>query len=360
MRLAIDADLVGRNLSGNETWVRGMAAGFSEVLNPTTDVIVLAGSRQSDLLSIDMPGPVTVERAITPGGIVGEVLLGSRLNEAGADVVVASYNAPLAFRGVISTVVHDVSYRRHNMTFPRALRYRLEASVWRSVRTSDLIATPTEFSRAEILDLYPRLEPRRVVVTPNAPDAAYAAGTTPEQREIVRARYSLPSTFLLAVGNLQPRKNISMVAAVARTIDVPLVVVGQPLWKSRKILDDIRTSKAQWIGYVPKQDMAAIYSLCSVFVYASLYEGFGLPIVEAMAAGAPVVTSDCGAMREVAGGAAVLVDPKDPDSIRAGIRAVIDDTDLAQNLRRRGALRAREFSWAESAQALLEGLRRVT
>lgn len=360
MRLAIDADLVGRNRSGNETWVRGIAAGLSEVLDPETDVIVLTGSRLHDLRTIDLPGSVPVESAVIPAGIVGEVLLGPRLNKARVDAVVASYNAPIAFRGLISTMVHDVSYRRHPTTFPPALRYRIEASVWRSVRTSHLITTPTEFSRAELLDLYPRLEPCRVAVTPNAPDAVYGADRTPDQLDVVRSRYSLPSTFLLAVGNLQPRKNIAMVAKVARTIGVPLLVVGQMLWKSEQVLADIRISRARWIGYVPKEDMPALYSLCTAFVYASLYEGFGLPIVEAMAAGAPVVTSDRGAMREVAGGAAVLVNPADLDSLRVGIESVMADTDLADDLRRRGSLRAKDFNWASSARALLSGLRGLT
>lgn len=360
MRLAIDADLVGRNRSGNETWVRGMASGFGQELDPTGDVIVLAGSRTEDLRTIDVPGGVPVELAMIPQGMAGELSLGSRLNRAGVDVVVASYNAPLAFRGLISTAVHDVSYRRLAPTFPRALRYRIEASVWRSLRISDLVTTLTEFSRAEILDLYPRLDPRRVVVTWAAPDPAYGATTTAEQREVVRSRYCLPSTFLLAVGNLQPRKNLSMVATVARGMGVPLVIVGQPLWKSAKVLSDIRASEAQWVGYVPKEDMAAMYSLSAAFVYISLYEGFGLPIVEAMAAGAPVVTSDLGAMREVAGDAAVLVDPLHPDSVRSGLESVMADTELGNELRKRGLRRAKDFSWANSARALLEGLRAVT
>jgi glycosyltransferase involved in cell wall biosynthesis len=362
--LGIDADLVGKNRSGNETYTRGIVAGLGAVLDPVQMEILVAGSDVSSLATIDTG---SCERRILPTrpGLLGDLTLGRSLRRAGASCVLASYNAPLGFspararagtptpKAAIATVIHDLAFQRVPETFPAALRYRLELSVARSVRVSDLVVTVSEFSRSELLERYPKLAPERVVVTPDAAGGQFrSVELTEHERAHLASAYDLPAEFVLAVGNLQPRKNLPRLIEATDALGVPLVVVGQPLWKSRSVAAAISSSSCRWLGYVPEGDLPGLYAMCSAFAYPSLYEGFGLPIIEAMAAGAPVLTSDCGAMREVAGNAGLLVDPDSVEAIRDGLEQLLGDSELNGELRRRGAERASQFTWESSAREL--------
>jgi glycosyltransferase involved in cell wall biosynthesis len=198
------------------------------------------------------------------------------------------------------------------------------------------------------------LSAEQIVITPDAVDPAFALRRSSEHLEEIRGRYELPDRFILAVGNLQPRKNLGRLLAAAETIDTPVVIAGRPHWGDGRT---DRQGSGRWLGYVPFVDLVGLYDLCSVFAYPSLYEGFGLPALEAMAAGAPVVASSAGAIPEVVGDAAVLVDPTDEAAIAEGLRSVLDDQARADDLRLRGREQITRFSWDESARALLERAR---
>ena len=162
----------------------------------------------------------------------------------------------------------------------------------------------------------------------------------------------LPDEFVLWVGTIEPRKNLrNLVTAMTRVPDVALVIAGPDGW----VVDDIDLlaplgSRAVRVGRVSEADLSALYAAASVFVLPSLAEGFGLPVLEAMAQGTPVVTSAGTATEEVAGGAAVLVDPRDPDAIAAGVRSILDDASLASRLAAAGPRRARERTWKATGE----------
>jgi glycosyltransferase involved in cell wall biosynthesis len=164
---------------------------------------------------------------------------------------------------------------------------------------------------------------------------------------------------VLAVGTLQPRKNlIRLVDAVARlSRDMPVVlrVVGPDGYQAAQIRERLgRSVQVEIAGYVSEDELAAEYRNADVFVYPSLYEGFGLPVVEAMASGTPVVTSGAGSLREVAGEAALIVDPLDVEAIAEAIARIASDRELRASLRTRGLARAAEFTWDRSATRLAE------
>jgi glycosyltransferase involved in cell wall biosynthesis len=158
---------------------------------------------------------------------------------------------------------------------------------------------------------------------------------------------------VLGVGTLEPRKNLERLIeawAGMQSEEYELVLVGSIGWDAGAILRRARRRRVRLLGYVNDDDLVALYSLCEAFCYPSLYEGFGLPVLEAMAAGAPVITSSVSSLPEVAGDAAVLVDPRDAQAIRAGLERVLSDARERERLRIAGRARAAQFSWDQTAR----------
>jgi glycosyltransferase involved in cell wall biosynthesis len=318
--------------------------------------LVLAGRNAKALTEV---AGMRTKVVALPTGPRGELALGRGLRRAGATFALGHYLAPVGFGGPVGTVVHDVAYLRVPQTFPRALRVRMRVTIPWSLRRSRLVVTGSEFCKTELLEVYPWLDPARLVVTRDAPNAEFSASLSTDDERAVRIRYALPEQFVLAVGNLQPRKNLPRLIEAAARLDLPLIIVGQEKWLAGASRAGAAARHARFVGYVPVIDLVALYRLCSVFAYPSLYEGFGLPVIEAMAAGAPVVTSATSALPEVAGGAAVLVDPTSVEDIAAGIDRVLTDPTLSARLRTDGKRRAGEFTWSASAAVLLDAVRRL-
>jgi glycosyltransferase involved in cell wall biosynthesis len=169
----------------------------------------------------------------------------------------------------------------------------------------------------------------------------------------VQATYELPEKFILFVGTLEPRKNLSrLIQAVSSMRDAPpLLIAGMEGWGDET---PVLNHDVRFLGFVPAHNLPAIYEACTVFAFPSIFEGYGLPVIEAMAHGAPVVTSRGISTEEVAGGAAVLVDPLNVDSIVDGIRKAMSSVD---ELRARGLERARDASWATTAELTIAAYR---
>jgi glycosyltransferase involved in cell wall biosynthesis len=183
------------------------------------------------------------------------------------------------------------------------------------------------------------------------PVDAHAAGS-------VARRYGIDVPYVLSVGSLEPGKNrarLIRAMSMLRDAGVPhrLVVIGQKAWKFEEEFALVHRlgmrDRVQYLGYVRDEDLPALYSAATVFAFPSLHEGFGLPVIEAMACGVPVLTSNVSATAEVAGDAAVLIDPLSVDAIRDGIRRLLEDADLRADLATRGRARAAQFSWRRAA-----------
>jgi glycosyltransferase involved in cell wall biosynthesis len=196
-------------------------------------------------------------------------------------------------------------------------------------------------------------------VTVEAPDPRFSPVRQEERLQTVRSQYGLGPDFVLAVGNLQPRKNllrlIKAFASVREQMEgIQLVVVGKAQWQASAVYETVKHMGLEgdvlFLGYVPDGDLMLLYNCARVFVYPSIYEGFGLPVVEAMACGTPVVTSNTSSLPEVAADAAILVDPHSEEQIADALRRVLLDPDLALSLSRKGLRRAKQFSWQQTAQ----------
>ena len=280
-----------------------------------------------------------------------------------------NYLAPLRAPCPRVVTFHDMSLHRYPEFFSGRKRYLSRQLLPLVAQRAEGIITVSEYSRREIIELLgvPR---RRVHVIYEAAARTYQPIIDPMALESVRRRFELPSRFILSVGTIEPRKNIGRLLTAFEGLvadgafrDVQLVLVGESGWKNRDLL--LRIGEAQsrgrvrYLGYLPQEDLPALYSLASVLAYPSIYEGFGLPIVEAMACGTPVLTSNRASMAEIAGSAAYLVDPEDTQSIRRGLEAILRHRDLAVALSQRGRDRAARFSWSETAERTLEVYREV-
>jgi glycosyltransferase involved in cell wall biosynthesis len=260
--------------------------------------------------------------------------------------------------------VHDLSFLRHPDTFPPPLLRYLKQSVPRSVARADHILADSDATRDDLITLL-NVSPRRVTTLYSGVSPDFNTTVTENERARLRARYDIGDRpFILTVGTVQPRKNyvrlIKACDSLAKARDLDLVIVGQPAWLAAPILAaaDARPYVHR-LGFVADGDLPALYRQATVFAFPSLYEGFGLPPLEAMACGTPVVASTSSSVPEVVGDAGLLVDPLDVSAWTDALRRLLDDESLGAALRERGLHRAAGFTWAKTAEAWLATLRRL-
>jgi glycosyltransferase involved in cell wall biosynthesis len=230
----------------------------------------------------------------------------------------------------------------------------------------DTVITASEQSRKDILHFLP-VSPDRLHVLPYAVAEGFRPIPKDDVRRMLVKKYDLQDPFLLCIGAANPRKNFNRLVDVFSRLseDFPqlrLVVVGaqpkKPFTKDTASGPE-RSTRILHLGFVSDADLVLLYNGCAVFVYPSLYEGFGLPPLEAMACGAPVVCSDGSSLPEVAGDAALLVDPTDTRAVTEAVRNVLTHPDVACTMRRNGMQQARKFSWKQNASRTMELYRRL-
>jgi glycosyltransferase involved in cell wall biosynthesis len=229
-----------------------------------------------------------------------------------------------------------------------------------------VVFTVSDSSRADILRFYPWADPARVHVVPNAIDTELLEDPGEEEMERVRERYQLRGRFILFAGNVKPHKNLERLIRAFAVVreqgghdDLQLLLIGDDVSRYGSLRRAVEATRlrqdVRFFGFVPPSTLSALYRMADVFAFPSLYEGFGLPPLEAMSCGTPVVTSRMAALHEVVDEAAVLVDAYSVDDIAAGIVRVLDDDDLRTDLVRKGHARARKFSWDRSVRAIHAG-----
>jgi glycosyltransferase involved in cell wall biosynthesis len=258
--------------------------------------------------------------------------------------------------------IHDCIHLRFPEYLPSKLAHvYAQASMRVATRKAARLLTVSQASKRDILHFFD-VPDDRIVVVPNGIDERFLRPPDAEQVDRVRQRFQLDGPFALYVGNIKPHKNVDrLIEAFSRArgrglTGLRLIIIGDELSKYpglRHAVHRHRLDKdVRFLGFQPIETLSVFYRLAQVFVFPSLYEGFGLPPLEAMACGTPVVTSKVSSMPEVAGGAALLVDPADADSIAEGMVRAATDQALRTDLVTRGLARAREFSWAESVRRI--------
>ncbi len=260
--------------------------------------------------------------------------------------------------------IHDCIHLMFPQYLPNrfALAYA-RTSITMAARRANRVLTVSESSKRDILR-FVDVPADRIDVIYNAYDERF--GVEPREEDVVRVRerYQLHDEFVLYAGNVKPHKNLARLIEAfhlvrSRGLDhLKLVLIGDEISRYaalRRAVHRYQLHKyVRFLGYLPEETLAVMYRLAGVFVFPSLYEGFGLPPLEAMASGTPVVTSNVSSLPEVAGDAALLVDPYDPSAIADGIYKVLTDETLRRDLRQKGLARARQFSWEDSVRRVRE------
>ena len=358
VRVAIDA----RKLHdfGIGTYIRNLLRQLARI-DRETDYVLLSPETDLDIAAHLGPNFRTVLEPSPNYSLREQIHVPLVLRRERPDV----YHAPhyvlppaVPCRSVVT--IHDCIHLMFPQYLPNKAAYLYaRASMWAAVKRSTCILTVSEASKRDILHFF-NVAPEKIVVAYNAIDDHF--WLTPPEEEVarVRERYQLDHPFVLYVGNIKPHKNlvrlIEAFAELRRTgpDELKLLIIGDEISKLPALRRAVHRHKlhkhVRFLGYVSDGTLRILYRLAALFVFPSLYEGFGLPPLEAMASGTPVVASNQSSLPEVMGDAAVLVDPYDVGSIVDGMRRVLTDPVLASDLRRRGPARAREFSWARSVE----------
>ena len=336
MRVCLDAHMLGEQETGNETYVAGLAP----VLACLPDVECLAAIKPGAKVPQDWGSNPLNITALRPSGDWPRLMyaLPRLCRTWRADVLHVTYNGPFFSPCPVVVTVHDVIFKRYPAFFSARDRLLFATLLRLTLRRAAAIITDSESSRRDIVTFYP-FTGDKIHVVPLAVSPAFQVEIPYERRQAVCARYHIDSPFILAVGNLQPRKNLSRLTTAFRHLlaaglnNQRLVLVGNDAFRSAQfraeVQDLIQSGQLVLPGYVPEEDLPALYREAAVFVYPSLYEGFGLPILEAMACGTPVVTSNTSSLPEVAGDAALLIDPVQTDQIQHALHSIISQTELA-------------------------------
>ena len=262
------------------------------------------------------------------------------------------------------TTIHDLTIYKYPETFFARGGHDIVKNQKRKLfftkQECDLIICVSETTKQDAMEIL-KIPEKKLKVIYEAPDSIYFPKNQEEVKK-VKNKFGIHGDYLLCVGTREPRKNIDQVlmafVEISRAYpELSLVIAGKYGWGDKKLKVKSEKLKVRILGFVEKEDLASLYSGAEAFVYPSLYEGFGLPILEAMACGCPVITSNIGSMRELAAGFSVLVDPQSTDSIAENILKLLKNNDLRQELKIKGLKRAGEFSWEKAALQTLEAYR---
>jgi glycosyltransferase involved in cell wall biosynthesis len=350
----LDADTVGRGRTGDESYTVNL---LRELPNAARDLSLACSLRDPAALPSDVPARVRRLRLDIASPYRRIPLSFPALaKREGAALVHTHYFASPRLRCPAVVTVHDVSYARAPELFARRDRSLLRF-VRGSVRRAARVLAVSEFTRADLIDLY-GLDPAKVVAIPNGVAGRFAPRADAADR--VRERFGINRPFMLCVGALQRRKNVPLaIEAYARVMDretdCELVVAGGDRGGRLDVLDAILrtrlTGRVHLVGHVGDDDLTALYSAARALVFPSLYEGFGLPALEAMASGAPVIASNTTGLAEAVGDAGLTIDPLDAEDLAEAMRRVLNDEALRGRLVAAGHARAAEFTWARAAAA---------
>jgi len=362
LRIAIDV----RKLHdyGIGTYIRNLVTHLNR-LDSTTEYILLCKPDDQTFASGLGENFRLVSQPAGPYSISEQIRIPIQLKREAIDLFHAPHYTLPALTPCRSIVtIHDCIHLRFPQYLPNRLAHGYaRAALWTATHRSDRVLTVSEASKQDILTFFD-IPADKITVIPNAIDDCFFVPPPDKNIERIRERYQLQAPFLLYVGNVHPHKNLERLLDAFYKVrslghdDLTLLIIGDDITRYAKLRRAVHRYQlhryVRFLGFVPNETLRVLYHLARAFVFPSLYEGFGLPPLEAMASGTAVVTSNVSSLPEVTGDAAILVDPHSQDAIAGGICRVLEDNVFREELVTKGQARAKQFSWDRSIQHTLE------
>ncbi|MDD5367630.1 MAG: glycosyltransferase family 1 protein [Anaerolineaceae bacterium] len=363
LKVVLDGHMVGEHETGNETYIINLARSLAQQIG----VSCLTAVNPRAAAGVDLGGATRIPLArngnwerLTNG-------LADTCRSSQADLLHVTYIGPFLPPCPMVVTVHDVSFFRYPEFFKLRDRLLFSTLLPLTLTHASAVITISEFSKKEILYKFPFLQDR-IYVTYLSPGSIFSPISDSVLDKSICIRHGIDTDFILAVGNLQPRKNLLRLIKAFSIIkttfpSVRLVIVGKAQWHASEIYTLVSKlglkNEVIFPGYVSDEDLVVLYNAAQVFVYPSIYEGFGLPVLEAMACGTPVVTSNSSSLPEVAGTAALMVNPKSEEEIANAILSILSNLELRNRLKNVGPAQAAKFTWEKTAMGTVEVYREV-
>lgn len=368
LRIGLDGDVLGRGRTGDESYLASLMRGLHGIDNENDYVVFVRDAEAAASLFPDLP-QFDFE-TVRPQSIWLRYSMGLPwlLRRRPVDLLHVQYFIPPMTRCPTVLTVHDLSFVVHPEFFSLRDRVLLQRLVPNSMKRADRIITDMEITKQDMVRIY-GIDPERIEVIPLAADLRYRPLDRDVCRKTVAKSFGIDGPFVLYVGTFQPRKNVEpLIRGYTRmreqnALRHKLVLVGKPKHQYASVFEAIESSPFRddiiLTGFVEDDDLPVLYNAASVFVFPTLFEGFGLPVVEAMACGTPVITTDVSCLPEVSGGAALLVDPNDPGGFAAAMTSVLSDATVAQKMTERGLAHVAGYSWERTARETVAVYRKV-
>lgn len=367
-RIGIDFTSASRERAGIGRYARELIRALSRSDQANQYVLFVPRDAHDDLLHFNwsknfsiIRAPLT-ERFLAALWHRARVPLPIEIFIGGVDIFYSpDFLLPPTFAKRKLVTVHDLSYVRVPECFPAPLLNYLNQAVPPSVARADLILADAASTQRDLVEVY-RVPPDKIKVLYSGVDPRFRPEVSEDSRLRVR-ELTRGKPYLLSVSTIQPRKNYARLVEAFSKIqnpDLQLIICGARGWMYEQVFETINrlglNARVILPDFVSDDDLPALYAGATLFVYPSLYEGFGLPVAEAMACGAPVVSSNASSLPEVGGDAVLYFDPRDVDAMAETIRRALSDESLGNDLRARGLAQAKKFSWEKAARQLLEYL----
>lgn len=364
MRIAIDAHSVGAKLGGNESYAVNLIEALAQIDSVNDYTLYVTTAEAHDRFHQRWPN-FKVQTTLPHTPLIRIPLtLSAELRKHPVDVLHVQFTAPPFCPCPVVVSVHDLSFEHLPQTFLRRSRTQLRLTVRHSARRADRILTLSEHTRSDVIETY-KIDPAKVTAIPLAAPAHFGPVTDDKELQRVRHNYGIDGDYVLTVGSIQPRKNLvrlinayaALRGAHTGNRSPKLVIVGKRGWLFDETLRALETTGVKdsivLTGYVPERDLPPLYSGALCFVYPSYFEGFGLPPLEAMKCGAPVIVGNATSLPEVVGDAGLKVDPFDVSAIAGAISELINNSELRRELSVKGLKRAELFDWRQTARQTL-------
>lgn len=362
MRIGIDATALPPQLAGAGTYIANLIRTLPKV-DSENEYIVFVKTEQRSLFAphprverVGVPSPTRPLRVLWEQAVLPWLVRKYRLDLLHSP----HYTMPLLKRSKAVVTFHDMTFFILPDMHQPYKRIFFKTMIALSARRADAIIADSENTKRDILQIL-KLDPRLIYAVPLG-NSESSGLYSPREIERVRRQYRLPKKVVLFVGDLEPRKNLpTLVSAfkllVDREIPHSLVIVGKKVWRYKEIFQTVKKlqleNRVVFTGFVPENDLPFLYKAADLFVYPSFYEGFGLPVLEAMAHGIPVITSNVSSMPEIVGEAGILVDPDAAHTLAEKMGDVLIDHALHEKLGSAGRERAKFFSWERTARETL-------